>query len=73
MPLPNNGLNYYTAAPNLPTDFREDMIRVDHDVNDKIRVFARYTQDAFDQDYVPTLWAAGTFGTVKTRWSRTEK
>ncbi len=29
VPLPNNGVNFYTAAPSLPTNFREDMFKID--------------------------------------------
>ncbi len=68
IPLPNNGVVGYTQAPSLPTNFREDTVRVDQNISDKVRVFVRYTQDAYDQTVVPTLWAqAGAeFDTVKT-------
>ena len=66
IPLPNNGVNRYTAAPSLPTNFREDMFRVDHNFTDSIRLFVRYTQDAYEQDFVPTLWSSADFGTVKS-------
>jgi len=46
VPLPNNGVNFYTAAPSLPTSFREDMFKIDHNITDNIRAFFRYTQDA---------------------------
>ncbi len=73
IPLPNNGVIRYTKAPELPTNFREDMIRVDHNVTDKTRIFVRYTQDAYEQDFVPTLWSSANFGTVKSRWTSPAK
>jgi len=66
VPLPNNGPITYTKAPSLPTNFREDSVRVDHNFTDKARVFVRYTQDAYTQVFVPTLWTSAEFGTVKT-------
>jgi hypothetical protein len=73
VPLPNNGVNFYTAAPSLPTSFREDMFKIDHNITDNIRAFFRYTQDAFEQSYVPTLWSAANFGTVKSKWTSPAK
>jgi hypothetical protein len=66
VPLPNNGPITYTKAPSLPTNFREDEVRVDQNISDKARLFVRYTQDAYTQVFVPTLWTAAQFGTVKT-------
>jgi hypothetical protein len=66
VPLPNNGINFYTAAPSVPYNFREDMFKIDENITDNIRAFFRYTQDANDQDYVPSLYSGGTFGTVQS-------
>ncbi|HTV55322.1 MAG TPA: carboxypeptidase-like regulatory domain-containing protein [Terriglobia bacterium] len=66
IPLPNNGIIGYTAAPDLPTSFREDDIRVDQNVSDKTRLFVRYTDDAYNQTYIPSLWTSAQFGTVKS-------
>lgn len=66
VPLPNNGIIGYTAAPDLPTSFREDDIRVDQNISDKTRLFVRYTDDAYNQTYIPSLWTSAQFGTVKS-------
>ena len=73
VPLANNGLVGYTKAPNLPTDFREDTIRVDQNITDKSRLFVRFTQEAFAQQYIPTLWTSAQFATVKTPLNIPEK
>ncbi len=73
IPLPNNGVARYTAAPSLPTNFREDMFKIDQNFGDKVRVFFRYTQDAYEQDFVPTLWSQANYGTVKSRWTSPAK
>ena len=68
VPTPNDGVIGYIQAPSLPTNFREDSVRVDQNISSTVRLFVRYTQDAYDQDVVPTLWAqAGSnFATVKS-------
>lgn len=73
VPLPNNGIERYTAAPSLPTNFREDMVKIDENFTDKIRLFVRYTQDAYDQAFVPTMWSSANFGTVQSEWQSPAK
>jgi hypothetical protein len=75
IPMPNNGIARYTAAPSLPTSFREDMFKVDQNFGDKVRVFFRYTQDAYEQGFVPTLWStpSSDYATVKTNWTSPAK
>jgi hypothetical protein len=66
IPLPNNGPDRYTKAFSLPTNFQDDMIRVDHNITDKTRIFFRYTQDSDQDEIVPALWASSSFATVRT-------
>jgi Carboxypeptidase regulatory-like domain len=73
VPLPNTGIAHYTKAPSLPTNFREDMFRIDQNIGEKVRVFFRYTQDAYEQDFIPTLWSDANLGTVKSRWTSPAK
>ena len=69
IPLPNAGATVYRKAPSLPTDFREDMFKVDHNFNDKLRAFIRFTQDSYKQDFIPTLWSSASYGTVLSKWT----
>ena len=73
IPLPNTGKNLYVSSPSLPTEFREDMFKIDQNFGDKIRVFLRYTQDAYVQDFIPTLWSSANYGTVKSTWTSPAK
>lgn len=47
-PLPNytgtSGINYASAAA-AQQPFREDMFRIDHQFNDRVRLYGRYTMD----------------------------
>jgi hypothetical protein len=69
IPLPNAGLTGYRTAPSLPTYIHEDTIKLDHNFSDKLRAFVRYTQDADNQDFIPTLWSPANYATVKSRWT----
>ena len=67
IPAPNTGKNLYVASPSLPTEFREDMFKFDQNFGDKARLFVRYTQDAYAQDFIPTLWSAAKIGRASCR------
>jgi hypothetical protein len=69
VPLPNNGIIGYTEAPDLPSSFREDDIRVDQNISDKTRLFVRYTDDSWNQTYIPTVYTSSAFGTVESSMS----
>ena len=66
VPLPNNGVQSYIAAPTQPTDWREEQIRVDQNLSEKTSLFVRYTNDAWQQTVVPSLWTGSSYDTVKT-------
>jgi hypothetical protein len=68
VPLANNGIIGYVAAPSVPTNWRQEQIRVDQNVSEKTTIFARYTQDAWAQTLVPALWTASSYDTVATPW-----
>ena len=67
IPLPTNGSNTWNASPTLPTNWREELIRVDHNFTDKVRGTVRYIHDSWDQIYPTPLWTNGTsFPTIQT-------
>ena len=68
IPAPNAAGNYFNAAPATPTHWREELIRVDQNFNDRMRMFARYIHDSWDTIAPTTLWGSGTasFPTVQT-------
>jgi len=63
-PLPNNGVDGYTAAASLPINWREEQLRVDENISNKMSLFVRYTQDAWNQSSTPTLWTGSTYDTI---------
>ena len=68
VPLPNNGATGYLTTPIVPTDWRQEQIRVDQNVRDNTRVFVRYTQDAWTRRDTPALWSSSNYDTTSTRF-----
>jgi hypothetical protein len=70
IPNPNSGPNSWFATPSLPTHWREELFRVDQNINDKVRATFRYIHDSWNQDYPVPLWTSGTsFPTVQTNFN----
>jgi hypothetical protein len=70
IPQANIGANQWYATPTLPTNWREDLFRIDHNFTDKIRGTFRYIHDSWFQEYPVPLWTSGTaFPTVQTPFS----
>jgi hypothetical protein len=69
IPEPNAANNFFTSAPIQPTTWREELIRVDHNLNSKQRVTFRYIHDSWDTVNAVPLWTnVGSFPTVQTNF-----
>jgi Carboxypeptidase regulatory-like domain len=70
IPAPTGGSpNVYTAAPVQPTNWREELVRVDHNLTDKMRVMFRYAHDSWSTVTAVPLWSDGTsFPTIETNF-----
>jgi carboxypeptidase family protein len=67
IPEPTSGTNTWNASPTLPTTWREELIRVDHNFSDRVRGTFRYIHDSWNQTYPTPLWTnIGTFPTIQT-------
>src|ERR1700722_16115458 len=47
-------------------NFRQDIIRLDQNVGDKVRLYARYMQDSVPQNFPFGLWGAANYPGVET-------
>src|ERR1700757_4261967 len=66
---PTSGGNVFVAAPSQPTNWREELVRVDHNLTDKMRVMFRYIHDSWDTVTPIPLWTnIGSFPTVQTNF-----
>jgi Carboxypeptidase regulatory-like domain/TonB-dependent Receptor Plug Domain len=71
IPAPNSGSgaeSFFNAAPVLPTNFREELVRVDQNFSDKVRFFYRFTHDSWNTITPTPLWDTGSFPTVQTNF-----
>ena len=68
VPAANNGIDGYVAAHSLPTNYREDQVRVDQNLSDKAAVFVRFTNDSWDQLVTPALWTGASYDTTVTNF-----
>jgi len=69
IPAPNNGTNLFTSAPSQPTNWREELVRVDHNFSDRLRAMFRYAHDSWETVTPTPLWSDGTtFPTVQTNF-----
>jgi hypothetical protein len=72
IPSPNAGgpgAWFFNSAPIQPTTWREELIRVDHNVNDKVRATFRYIHDSWDTINPVPLWTnQGSFPTIQTNF-----
>jgi hypothetical protein len=67
IPEPNVGTFGYQASPVLPTNWREELVRIDHNFTDKVRGTFRYIHDSWDTVTPTPLWTnVGNFPTVGT-------
>jgi hypothetical protein len=69
IPMPNSAGSFFNAAPATPTNWREELVRVDQNFNDRIRLFARFIHDSWETTTPTTLWASDptvSFPTVQT-------
>jgi hypothetical protein len=67
IPLPNFG-SRYTGSRMVPTNVREEIIRVDHQVSDKLSVMAHFINDAVLQQTMTTLWGGMSYPTLGTNF-----
>src|SRR5271167_1184718 len=75
IPAPNevsgDGLeDQWNLAPTLPTNWRQELFRVDHNINDKVRASFHYIHDSWHQQYPVPLWTDGTtFPSIQTAFN----
>lgn len=64
----NGGYPAYSTTVSLPTKWREELVRVDHNVTPNLRATFRFIHDSWVTDTPTTLWSTGTFPTLPTHF-----
>ncbi|MBB6142715.1 hypothetical protein HNQ77_000653 [Silvibacterium bohemicum] len=66
-PHPNvAGAAQYISSIPQPTNVREDVVRIDHNINSKLQLMGHYLHDAVTTSFFPPLWSGATYPTVGT-------
>ena len=60
------GIACYNASPSNSTNWREELVRLDHNFSPKLRATFRYIHDSWNTVMPSTLWAGYSFPTVQT-------
>ncbi len=69
IPAPTSGSgaeSFFTASAVTPTNWREELVRVDHSFSDTERVFVHYIHDSWNTITPTALWSGDTFPTEQT-------
>jgi hypothetical protein len=57
----NSGGNQLVESYSQLNNFRQDIIRLDQNVGDRVRVFARYMQDSVPENFPEGLWGTANY------------
>ena len=69
IPIPNGGAPgaaLYNASPNQPTNWREELLRVDHNFGPRLRAMFHYAHDSWESITAVPLFSGSNFPTVQT-------
>jgi hypothetical protein len=76
-PLPNvtnnQTCNNWSTSATSPIDFREENVRIDYNVNNKNKIFGRFTRDDWSNGYPiqrTSLWGDDAYPAVESNWSQ---
>ncbi|MFZ0747132.1 MAG: TonB-dependent receptor [Terracidiphilus sp.] len=66
IPAATNQTNDTLTPPagKIPINVREDLFRIDHNINDKWSLFGHFIHDAVSQNYATVLWNSDNYPTV---------
>jgi hypothetical protein len=67
-PGPNSGAQFIGATP-VPTDVREEIVRIDHQFSDKFWIFGHWLAEPTTQNYNPPMWSGDNVNTVGNTFS----
>jgi hypothetical protein len=71
VPAPTYGSgaeSFFNASPATPTNWREELVRIDQNFNDNNRFFFRFIHDSWNTVTPTSLWSGDTFPTVGTNF-----
>jgi len=64
IPKANTAGDLISVSSKQPTFVREDLFRIDHNINDKWQLFGHYIGDSVAQTYATSMWSGDSYPTV---------
>jgi hypothetical protein len=66
VPQPNATGDKFLGQASLPINVRDDIVRVDHRINDKFQILAHYMHDSVSQAFPAPMvgWSTGSYPTI---------
>jgi hypothetical protein len=64
IPKANAAGDLISVSSKQPTNVREDLFRIDHNINDKWQLFGHYIGDSVAQTYATSMWSGDSYPTV---------
>ena len=66
VPKPNTANDQLLGQASLPINVRDDVVRVDHRINDKYQLLAHYLHDSVSQSFPAPMvgWSGGSYPTI---------
>jgi hypothetical protein len=68
-PAPNGLNSKFVGGVNLPTNLREEIVRIDHRFSDKFSIFGHFIYENVDQRYGTTQWSGDNVPTIGTQFT----
>lgn len=69
VPTPNTGLDTFVLSPIQTTNWREELLRLDHNISSKMRLSFHYIHDSWNTVTPVPLWTNGTdFPSIQTKF-----
>jgi hypothetical protein len=62
-PAPTNGAQFQ-GGNNVPTNVREEVVRIDENVNDKFTIYGHFVAEQIAQNYGTTMWSGDNVPTI---------
>ncbi|HEY2858663.1 MAG TPA: TonB-dependent receptor [Terracidiphilus sp.] len=69
IPKANTAGDLISVSSKQPTFVREDLFRIDHNINDKWQLFGHYIGDSVSQTYATSMWSGDSYPTVGSAFS----
>jgi hypothetical protein len=65
-PNPSNANGFFAKAFSVPTDLREEIVRIDHNFSEREQLFFRFVEESNNQNFTNNLWSSSSYPTTTT-------